>query len=276
MTVTELAGAPNLTALFAKAALGAIRPGHRPATLPDTTLVRSGVLVDRDLLAAYDRVCGFRLSDELPVTFPHLLAFGSQVALMTDARFPFPMIGLVHVANRITTTRPLRVGEPLVVAVRAEALRPHERGRQFDMVSEVSADGECVWTETSTYLRREGGTGRSERRDTELARPTAVWRVPGDTGRRYAEVSGDHNPIHLYPVTARLFGFRRAIAHGMWSMSRCLAFQEGRLPAAYTVDVRFRQPILLPATVALTATDRSFELRDHRTGRPHLTGVITP
>jgi acyl dehydratase len=82
-------------------------------------------------------------------------------------------------------------------------------------------------------------------------------------------VSGDHNPIHLHRLTARLFGFRRAIAHGMWSMARCLAFHEGRLPDAYTVDVRFKAPILLPATVSLTAAEDGFELWS---GRPHLTG----
>jgi acyl dehydratase len=272
-TVTELATEPNLTALFARAAL---RRGHGGGELPDVELARSGVVADRRRLADYDRVCGFRLSDELPLPFPHLLAFGLQVALMTDDAFPFPMIGLVHVANRISRTRPLHVAEPLVVRVRAVNLRPHERGTQFDMVSEASADGEVVWTETSTYLRRTGSGGGGEREPASPAPPTAVWRVPGDTGRRYAEVSGDRNPIHLYPLTARLFGFRGAIAHGMWSLARCLAHYEGRLPAAYSVDVRFKLPILLPATVALSATDEEFALRDHRTGRPHLSGVLTP
>jgi acyl dehydratase len=133
-----------------------------------------------------------------------------------------------------------------------------------------------VWRETSTYLRRTGnGTGPGIARRTEsrpVGTPRARWRVPDDIGRRYADVSGDHNPIHLHPLTARLFGFRRAIAHGMWSLARCLAYYEGRLPDAYTVDVAFRTPILLPATVSLTATADTFALHDHRTGKPHLAG----
>lgn len=276
MTETELAAPPNLTALFGKAALDSIRPGRRGGDLPTGGLARSGVVVDRANLAAYDRVCGFRLSDELPATYPHVLVFGLQVALMTSADFPFGMIGLVHVANRISQTRPLRADEPLVLRTRAEHLRPHERGTQFDLASEVLADGEPVWSETSTYLRRakQSGQRSGERADEPPDRPDAVWRVPGDTGRRYADVAGDRNPIHLYPLTARLFGFRRAIAHGMWSMARCLAFFEGRLPTAYTVDVRFKLPILLPATVALTE-DRGFTLADRRSGRPHVTGRIT-
>ena len=273
--VTELAHAPNLTALYGKAALAAVRPGRRARDLPGDPLALSGVRVDRARLAAYDRVCGFRLSDDLPPTYPHVLVFGLQVALMTAADFPYPMIGLVHVANRITVTRPVRAAEPLVLRTHAEHARPHDRGTQFDLVSEALADGEPVWRETSTYLRREHGGPGQPRPGAEPPRADAVWRVPGDVGRRYAEVSGDRNPIHLHPLTARLFGFRRAIAHGMWSLARCLAHYEGRLPDAYTVDARFRLPILLPATVALAAGEHGFELRDRRTGKPHLAATIT-
>jgi acyl dehydratase len=205
-----------------------------------------------------------------------VLVFGMQVALMTAGDFPFPMIGLVHVANRITATRPVRVGEPLVLRTHAENLAPHERGTRFDLVSDAAVDGEPVWRETSTYLHRSKG-GASGRRQPAADVPPAdaVWRIPGDVGRRYAEVSGDRNPIHLHPLTARMFGFPRAIAHGMWSLARCLAHYEGTLPGAYTVHARFQSPILLPATVALSATRYGFDLRDRRTGKPHVAATIS-
>lgn len=279
-TIREIAE-PNLTALFGRAALATVRPGTRPGELPSDGVARSGVRVDRARLAEYDRVCGFRLSDQLPVTYPHVLVFGMQVALMTRADFPFPMIGLVHVANRIRQTRPLHADEPLVLSTRARELRPHERGTQFDLVSELRTDGELAWSETTTYLRRHGAGGggaRVPRSEVGPSRPDAVWRVPGDIGRRYADVAGDRNPIHLHSLTARLFGFPRAIAHGMWSMSRCIAFFEGRLPDAFTVDVRFKLPIYLPATVALTirpaGREEQFELHDRKSGKPHLEGRI--
>jgi acyl dehydratase len=148
-----------------------------------------------------------------------------------------------------------------------------------------------VWTDVSTYLRRGRPSGSPERPDREpvesaspdapLGPPDAVWRVGDDFGRRYAAVSGDHNPIHLYPLSARLFGFKRAIVHGMWSKARCLAAFEGRLPAGFTVDVRFKLPIMLPSRVALRASPSvdggwRFDLRAERDGKPHLTGSITP
>ena len=73
--------------------------------------------------------------------------------------------------------------------------------------------------------------------------------VPGDLGRRYGSVSGDLNPIHMHSLSARLFGFPTAIAHGMWTKARCLAALDPSLPPGFIVEVSFRKPILLPATV---------------------------
>ncbi|MEU5715355.1 MaoC/PaaZ C-terminal domain-containing protein [Streptomyces sp. NPDC020403] len=102
----------------------------------------------------------------------------------------------------------------------------------------------------------------------------AEWRVPGDLGRRYGAVSGDRNPIHLHPLTARLFGFPRHIAHGMWTVARCLAEAEASGPGRIrTVRADFRAPVLLPATVTYAATGPAFEVRG--SGRVHLTGRVT-
>ncbi len=277
MATTELPGPPSLATLYPKAVLTGFR--RRGGELPDTSYSLAGVRTDPEHLAAYNRVCGFRLADELPATYPHMLTYPLQIKLMTDTGFPFPLIGSVHVANRITQVRPLYLDEPLDLRVRVENLRDHPRGKQFDVVGEVLAGGEVAWTDVSTYLRRAGGSGereRSERR--EPPAPTAVWSVPDDIGRRYADVSGDRNPIHLYALTAKMFGFPRAIAHGMWTKARCLAAFEGRLPDAYTVDVAFKLPVLLPAKVGFAAHDTStgwtFELFGARNGKPHVAGTI--
>ncbi|WP_448318773.1 MaoC family dehydratase, partial [Streptomyces sp. CO7] len=100
----------------------------------------------------------------------------------------------------------------------------------------------------------------------------AEWRLAGDLGRRYGAASGDRNPIHLTAATARLFGFPRAIAHGMWTAARCVAAHG--MPATGRVTVRFRAPVLLPGTVAYGASGDRFELRGH--GRLHLEGGTAP
>jgi acyl dehydratase len=261
--------------------------------IPELELVLTGVEVDRDRLAAYDRVCGFTLGNELPCTFIHVLAFPLHLALMTDGRFPFPAVGLVHIENRITQHRPVLLDERLSIRVRATELQPHRRGVTFSLISEARVGQELVWEEASVNLRLKSAgadsiassagarTGGGRRSADELP-TTAKWRLPGDLGRRYASVSGDRNPIHLHALTARLFGFPAAIAHGMWTKARSLAALEGRLPRAYTVAVAFKRPILLPATVTFGEREDDdegqipFGVRDARKGTAHLVGNVQP
>ena len=153
------------------------------------------------------------------------------------------------------------------------------------MLTEVSLDGDTVWTESSTYLHRDRAsptTNSPPKTPSPLwgegggGGLNAIWRVPRNVGRRYAAVSGDVNPIHLNPLAARLFGFRRAIAHGMWLKARCLAAFEGRLPDALTVEVEFKSPLLLPSTVGFASHQEesgwTFAVAENRSGRPHLSG----
>jgi acyl dehydratase len=258
--------------LYAKIVLGAVRP--RPKELPDRELARS-VEVDRRALAAYDRVCGFRLRDELPATYPHVLAFPLAMELMAAGSFPFSPLGLVHIGNRIEQLRPVRADEPLDLRVWAAGLAPHERGTQFELHGEGAVAGEVVWREVSTYLHREGGGGGGAKASADPPTASAIWTVPGDIGRRYARVSGDANPIHLHPLTAKALGQPGAIAHGMWTKARCLAALDGELPAAYAVDVRFKLPLRLPGRAAFSYRDGAFAVHDARSGKPHLSGAIS-
>ena len=244
---------------------------RRPDELPDRELTRS-VEIDRGHLAAYDRVCGFRLRDELPATYPHVLAFPLAMELLTGP-FPFSPLGLVHVANRIEVLRPLHAGERLDLRVWAADLRRHDRGTQFDVLAEARVDGSVVWRDVSAYLHREsrGGGGRD---GAEPPVASAVWRVPGDIGRRYAAVSGDSNPIHLRGLAAKALGQPGAIAHGMWTKARCLAALEGSLPDAYAVEVRFKVPLRIPGRAAFSASGDRFEV--WAGSKPHLEGTITP
>src|SRR5436190_4621921 len=129
--------------------------------LPPLELTVSDITTERDHLAAYARTCGFRIGDTLPPTYPHVLAFPLALRLMTDRAFPMPLGGLVHVANQIRQQRPIGVREALTFCVRAEHLRPHRKGTQFDLVTEAGVGGSIVWREASTFLRRGDDTASS-------------------------------------------------------------------------------------------------------------------
>jgi acyl dehydratase len=282
--VPTLSRPPSLTTLYARAA--ATTRLHRGGELPESVYELAPQSIDPRHVAEYARVCGFRYGDVLPPTYLHVLAFGLQVALMSERAFPFPLVGLVHVANSITVHRPVTLDEQVSCTVRAADLRPHAAGTQLDLLSDVAVDGQRVWSGRSTYLRRGGRpperpSGSKPKRALEpLIGAVSQVRVPADIGRRYAAVSGDRNPIHLSALSARLFGFPSAIAHGMWLKARTLATLEGRLPERFTVEVSFKTPVLLPTTVAI-GTGRAgdgwtLDVRNARSGKPHLAGTVSP
>ena len=300
MSERRLEGPPSAAMIYARAALGALPgAGRLPflagggGEMPDLALELADVAVDRSRLAEYCRVCGFTMRDELPPTYPHVLAFPLHMALLTDSSFPFPAVGLVHVANAVTQHRPIRTAERLRLEVEVGELEPHPKGRTFPLMTRAWSGEELVWEGRSVSLRRGGGSsersssaggaGTSDAEGAEGAelRAEATWPLPGDLGRRYAAVSGDRNPIHLYGVTAKAFGFPRQIAHGMWTKARSIAALEPRLPDGLTVDVAFKRPLPLPSKVELATAAREagrieLEVRSARDGTPHLRGSIVP
>ena len=252
MAVRTLGDSPSLPGLVLRAALTS---RGRGGPLPDTVLRREAVPVDRAHLLDYQRVCGFGVGDVLPHTYPHVLGFPLQVALMSDRAFPLPLPGLVHLENQIQVHRRLTADDPLDITVHAEDLRAHPKGQLVDLVTTVDVEGQRVWDGRSTYLRRGRGSVEATMAVVPPTLPAgpaaAVIRVPEGQGRAYAAVSGDVNPIHLHALSAKALGFPRAIAHGMWTASRTLAALGPRTAAPSRSHVWFAKPVFLPSDVEL-------------------------
>ena len=268
---------PELVLL--RAAASALLPRRPPPEYP-LHLERVGVRAEPGRVAAYARVCRARHVDPLPVLYPHVLAFGLTMRLMSRRDFPFPAPGLVHVHDVVTQRRPIGRTDPLDLLVTFSTPRPHRRGHVVDVHTDVSTGGRLVWSQRSTYLRRETrarGTAAPSTTDDDTADWPAIDRWPAGpaTGRRYASVSGDHNPIHLTTLTARPFGFPRAIAHGMWTTARALSSLLPDPDGAVRVSVDFVSPVALPTTLLLVRApsgDR-FAVRSPG-GRVHVKGTL--
>jgi acyl dehydratase len=200
--------------------------------------------------------------------------------LLTDPRFPFPLLGLVHLENHIRVLRPLGGLGPFTVSVHVQALQAHDKGVTFSLITQLHDQLGLLWEGDSRILCRALRLeGKPAERDAEAALPQrtlAHWRAPADIGRRYARIAGDYNPIHMFAATAKLFGFPRAIAHGLWNKGRALAELGTRLPAAgYEVSVRFQKPVLLPADVRLLSSEPAANGQFSLLGddeRVHMTG----
>lgn len=301
---------------------------HRVAGVPTGDEAVPGAVGSAEHLARYAEVVGEAPSDVLPAGYLHVLGFPLATALMVRGDFPLPLLGMVHLANSVSVVRPVRLGDSLEVRAWARDLRPHRRGAQVDLVTEISVertDAEraagsglpattLAYRGVSTYLAK--GVRLPEEPGHEDAPaasgtdtfvpplPTARWSLGPGTGRAYAAVSGDRNPIHTSALGAKAFGFPRAIAHGMYTAARALAAAGPARGETYDWTVTFARPVLLPSTVDVAVRPTasvSPEVRDavaqvapaepqgagnrdagltflawDRTGRLHLSGTVVP
>ena len=266
-----------------RAAAGALPFIPRGDHLPNRTLSVDELPIDRANVAAYCAVTGLGYGDTVPLTYPFALTFPTVMALVTGFDFPFAAMGAVHVENHITRYRPIAVTDTVGVKVHAENLREHRKGLLVDLVTDVSVGNELAWHQVTTFLHQQRTSLSDEARpeppkQPKLPPPNAIlWITPGQI-RRYASVSGDHNPIHTNAIGARMFGFPTVIAHGMFSAAAVLANIEGQLPHAVRYSVKFGKPVVLPASAGLyvdrVADGWDIVLRNLAKGYPHLTATV--
>lgn len=277
----HLSESPNIFTLLSRAAL----PKKTPNTisLPELSVELKGVKTDAALLKEYSKVCGFNVRSHLPATFPHIMAFPLHMKILTDKQFPLPLLGLVHVQNSITQHRVLNIGEVFDIKCQLTNAQPSDSSVKFDVVTIATIGDKVVWEETSTFLHRikqRGSKTKKARKALPQYDNTQVWALSSSLGRQYAKVSSDFNLIHLYAWSAKLFGFNRAIVHGMWSKTRCIAALSDTLgDQAFKADIAFKLPVFLPSTVSFewqqSGESINLQLLDKKRTKPHLSGTIT-
>lgn len=280
----ELPQEPLPALLFARAARVATRKpqGRVRGGFPALEVRRPAVTVPRERIAAYRDVCRMPGSpEELPLTFPEVLFLGTLGTLITSESFPLSPFGLIHVRQTITSHRPLHAGERLDLSARLAEARRTPRGIELDVRLDVASGGSLAWEATTTLLSRAEGARSGEGRTREgTATPREggeVIDVPEQTGRAYARVSGDWNPHHLWTFTARPLGYRRPIAHGMWSLALLLGrIPPARLAGPIHVEAAFKRPIFMPGQVAISVEERDggwqLDAWDPSSGAPHVIG----
>ncbi|WP_407303430.1 MaoC family dehydratase [Acinetobacter sp.] len=248
--------------------------------LPQVEYVVDSFKVDPKHLKAYNEVCGFKNNGYIPAIYLTVLSQSLQMHMMTSEAFPFPILGLVHIRNQVKQYRKVGVNESLTLSCKFGKLQPHDKGVQFDFITTVKVGNEVVVDGLTTYLSRQKTNGKVAAKPVESKVPeyklNNEWNISENTGRRYAMTSGDFNLIHIHAVTAKAFGFKQAIAHGMWSKAKALANLS--LPDAYEADVWFKLPVYLPSKIefltAQAANDTDFLIRNSKNQKPHVTGHI--
>jgi hypothetical protein len=212
--------------------------------------------IDLDHVRRYNAAFGFA-GDAIPLTFLYLLAQRAQLATMLACPIPFRIPGLIHVENRLAMQGPVALDAPLVVTTTLQLPPPAPNGAVHCVLETRAFDGErLAFSCDSTYLIRRGSrAGRADSKaEAQAGQALGGWTVAHDAGRRYAALSCDWNPIHLWPWSARLMGMRTPIIHGAHTLAKaCSLLQASTGRDIAAVWCRFRQPVALGADVALRA-----------------------
>ena len=278
-----LSETPGMGGLLFKAAL---KKGRKLAVGDEVPRLEAGLRGVRFLpeqLSRYGKIVGAPESEFMPLVAPHILAAPLHLYLLTQPESPLQAMGLIHVRNSVNVVQPVPKGEALDVHVVIGDTTWVHKGLEVDVRTEVHAAGELVWEESSVVYSRQSVAAdipRKEKSDemTDWGDEGEQWSLGGNLGRKYASVSGDWNPIHLYGWTAKLFGFSRPIIHGMWSFARCMSLfpvSSGEL------SVEFKRPVTLPGRPRLVRKlsdegETRFALIRDKDGKPFLAGVYTP
>ena len=249
---------PRLSVSITRAAAPWKRAATATTALPERVSVVPGWQPEQSSLAAYRALLGS--SAEMPLAFPQVPVMAMTMDLVSRWSFPVRAMGMVHQGSVVECLDSLPADQPWDLRVRSTAGRHVRWGLEFDVIGEVAVDGRPRWRSRAVYLSRSRDAAGAQESTVPALSAEGPWKTelplpaPEETGRRFAAVSGDINPIHLHKVPAKVLGFRRAIAHGWWTTGRVAALLDvDECVAGRTLEISYRRPIELPSTPLLCA-----------------------
>ena len=260
--------------LYLQAAMKKARPFSAADVegLQRAPVLWENLLPDPRRYKKYCKLAGWQQDDSMHPLYWQVRSLPLQLKLISSPQSPFAMLGLVHISNRVTDYTQCRPDIPCEQIVRFGQVFQHRRGYAFEVVVTASQRGKPVYAAVGTYLARTGhsATGLPTWEERDMTLPDDISELTpiqasGGLIRRYARVSGDYNPIHLSQVTAKLFGFKRAIAHGMWTAARVISdLQASHQLNGQEIDIQFKRPLFLPgkakAVVGQTSENTCFSV----------------
>ena len=294
----EIKKRPFMGYIFLKAFL--ISPFRSNSIKNDSVVNKAGIILkkyvpDKKLIADYRKDCSFaeKKPDIIPISCIQTIFIGLLGKFITSSFFPISPLGLIHIFQSFKQIRPVKTDEVLNLYCTLESIKKTEKGIETSFDLKALSGNEPVWQGTSVFLtKRKSHTGEKKKKKSKAGNKEKILSlletisVPSDIGLQYARVSGDYNPHHLSSGLAKLFGFKRSIAHGMWSLARVIASLDRRYgidDAAY-IEASFKLPIFIPAKTNLGYEDLydkknhqniiNFELRDEQNQLPHLKGML--
>jgi hypothetical protein len=238
---------------------------------------------DRDV-ADFCALAGVWPGDWIPFLFPHAIGFRLQLALLCYPRFPVPIWRVLQIRNHLLQHRPIPLGADLDFTSRIVGHRVLEKGLEVDVHTTVTFARDVPWESLSTFYAR-GSFGAPTQASPYAESPTIEseretrWRMPAGGGRRFAELTGDYNPLHFWTGHARRAGFPAAFMHSQRALGLCITHPNAPLAdEPQRLDAWLKGPVPYGADVSLKTSggvgELAFALTTHHDPRPAIVGLL--
>ena len=159
-----------------------------------------------------------------PPVYPVVAGFSAFMTAAMDPELQADLLRLVHGAEEHVIHRPIKPGDVLTVSPVLESVDKKDSGETFTAKANITDQtGELVAEIRGTMFIRGSGSGSKSSGSQDGGQGEVIYeeatKVDDDQTYRYAEASGDHNPIHVDPDTAKMAGLPGIICHGMCTMA---------------------------------------------------------
>ena len=188
--------------------------------------------------------------------FPIVAAFNSFMEAAMDPELGADLLRLVHGQEEHLLHAPIAPGDILTVVPMLESVESQDAGETFTVAAAITKeDGSPAADVRGTMFIRGTGDRRAAAAAASSDAPASepvyeeTTKVDEDQTFRYAEASGDRNPIHLDENTARTAGLPGIILHGMCTMAIATkgavdGLAGGDPTRVRRVSVRFSRPVI--------------------------------
>ena len=265
---------PNI--LFTKVKKG-------PLSLPEIEILQQNVPFDAKEIGKYNQLCEIEETVFVPPTYLHIICMPSHLSLLTHKDTGLALFGLIHLSNRIKQFRGIRKSELINIKTKFGQLLAHDKGQAIEIITQIFVKSELVWESSTIFLKKGknpiGPEFIAKQIDIDTQYTKELWTFSFFLGQKYALISGDFNPIHLFPLSAKLFGMPKHIAHGMYSKAKIMGNIMKEIKSdKFEVTVYFKLPIYLPANVIFRKNKEKelivFDVVDEKMEKPHLKGYF--
>ena len=196
----------------------------------------------------------------VPPLFPVTLLRPVLQKVLMDEGLNMDLLHMVHAEHEVRYYRPLKPWDLVYPVAEIVDIEEKSTGELMTTKIEGRVSGELVFEMIAKFFVRNPEAKKAKKEDREEGKMEEIPRgkelfthkitVESDQAKRYAEVSGDDNPIHLDPETARAAGLPDVILHGLCTMAFAAQavvnnILKGDPRRLEHIKVRFARPVFM-------------------------------